>query len=93
MSLKTETLSLLFVEYLPEKEKVEPGIFYYAKEFDVSAHLCPCGCGGVVNLFYHRLDNGWGIDLQTLTITPSIYSYQWPCKSHYFITNGEVKWV
>jgi len=68
------------------------GILYVSEEFKVTAHLCPCGCNNKiitpitpVNWMYTEYNN-------TPTLSPSISNWQLPCKSHYWITKGNIVW-
>lgn len=67
------------------------GIIYRSKEYETAIHLCACGCGSqTVTPF----QNGWQITgpNESPTINPSIGNMRFPCGSHYWIKNGEVKW-
>lgn len=100
--MKTE--KYIFVDVLPESqvhsngdrsafpEKLEPGIVYCCKEYSHSVHLCPCGCGDIVNIPFkeeHEKESFWG--LKGSTFTPSILK-KFGCLSHYQIINGVVVW-
>jgi hypothetical protein len=80
----------LAVEKTPKQ--LEPGIVYHNPDFELAALLCACGCGHRVNLMVpdgHRVTWNQGL----ATVTPSIAVCDGPCKSHYFITNGQVEWL
>ncbi|UWU14074.1 DUF6527 family protein [Rhizobium sullae] len=54
--------------------------------------LCACGCGHRVSLLVpdsHQVTEQVGM----ATVRPSIAVCDAPCKSHYFITAGEVEWL
>jgi len=70
----------------------ETGILYVSEEYGVAGHLCPCGCGS-------KIITPLGATDWTLTeingrasLKPSVGNWQIPCKSHYWITNGEIEW-
>lgn len=71
---------------------LEDGIIYVCFECQVAVHLCACGCGEktVTPLSL----NGWSLIFRdgNLSLNPSIGNFSMPCKSHYFITNNEVRW-
>lgn len=72
---------ILYCQTLPELEK--PWAVFF---------LCPCGCKDEVNI--PVLDPGsWSLRLDGVvpTISPSIARLT-GCKSHFFITDGKVKW-
>jgi len=77
------------------------GILYLKHNEDdtyESFHLCPCGCGEPVYLQYGG--KGWNItlsingrELKSVTISPSVGCFDFPCKSHYFIRENKIIWV
>lgn len=77
------------VEFMPERK--EPGILYVSERFALAIHLCACGrCG---NETVTPLDgDGWTLT-ERATLRPSIGNWQFPCRSHYFITEGRVQWL
>lgn len=79
------------VRFMPKDLK--PGILYISEEFETAAHLCPCGCGskirtplGPVEWSYEETEDG-------PSLKPSIGNWQLPCRTHYWIKNGEVEWA
>jgi len=73
-------------------KQLESDLFYVSDEFKVAAHLCPCGCGNKVNTPLGP-SNWTFIECNNEpTLSPSISNWQLPCKSHYWITKGVVKW-
>jgi len=80
-----------FVETIPEK--IEDNTLYISLEYNVTKHLCPCGCGAEIvaslsTARYHLCYNG-----ETVSLTPSFGNWLHECKSHYFITEDEVVWA
>lgn len=78
------------VERLPKQ--LDAGVVYHSEEFEVAALSCACGCGHRVMLLVpdsHQVFNEHGL----ATIQPSISVCDAPCRSHYFITAGEVQWM
>jgi hypothetical protein len=78
------------VERIPRP--LSEGVVYHSEEFEVGALLCACGCGHRVSLLVpdsHQIvsQGGWA------TVTPSISVCDADCRSHYFITAGEVEWM
>lgn len=87
--MKTSHLIIKETKHIPRE--MEEGIFYYSPEFEIAIHLCACGCKGETVTPLR--------DMWTLTITdgkptlyPSIGNQHWPCKSHYWVTDGQVIW-
>lgn len=56
-------------------------------------HLCFCGCGSKV--VTPLSPTGWSMtfDGRTISVYPSIGSWNLPCQSHYWIRGGEVAWA
>jgi hypothetical protein len=78
------------VERIPQQ--LREGVVYYSEEFELAALLCACGCGHRVTLLVpdsHQVTSQDGL----ATIRPSIGVWDAACRSHYFITAGEVEWL
>jgi hypothetical protein len=86
MILRTE-----FVEHIPEK--VENGVLFISMTHTVAIHRCACGCGEEVITPLHP-KSGWVLtfDGQVVSLRPSIGNWNFPCKSHYFITGSTIQW-
>jgi len=80
-----------FVEFIPEK--LEAGVLYISRRYSTATHLCCCGCGLEVvtplNPAKWRLDERGG----TVSLKPSVGNWSFPCKSHYWIENNQVRWA
>lgn len=79
------------VRYIPAQ--LEPGVLYVSREFEIAVHLCACGCGtkirtplGATEWSVKKTKNGPILD-------PSVGNWQEPCRSHYWIHRGKVKWA
>ncbi len=79
-----------FVEFIPDN--LEPATVYISLKYKTMVHLCPCGCGNKV--VTPLSPTGWNVrfDGRTISIYPSIGSWNLPCESHYWITHGQVEW-
>jgi len=88
---KLTRLGLQRVHYMPEQ--LEPGILYVSDEFDVAIHLCACGCGNKV--VTPLGPTGWTFTdaPRGPSLSPSIGNYQIPCRTHYWINDGDVEWL
>lgn len=82
---------LVNVKYMPKQLK--PGILYASEEFGIAVHLCPCGCGSKVRTPLGPTE--WVLEkgANGPTLYPSIGNWQFPCQSHYWITDGRVVWA
>lgn len=81
----------LYVEYIPEQ--LESGVLYISKRFSTASHLCCCGCGlKVVTPLnpakWRLIDHG-----DSVSLTPSIGNWNYPCRSHYLIVQGTIRWA
>lgn len=80
-----------FAETFPDK--LVPGVLYVSLPYSTCAHLCACGCGEEVvtplspaqwSLTYNGAD---------ITLRPSVGNWSLPCRSHYVIDHGNVRWA
>lgn len=81
-------IRLEITETIPEQ--IEEGILYVSFKYWTTAHKCGCGCGQKVVL---RLSpNHWAITLNgdSVSMYPSVGNWQLPCKSHYWIEEGQI---
>jgi hypothetical protein len=78
------------VHYMPKV--LEPAVLYVAEEFETAAHLCACGCNEKVRTPLGPTEWRFEDTPRGPSLSPSIGSWQSPCKSHYWITQGKVRW-
>jgi len=79
-----------FVTFVPEV--MQPGVAYVSMEYATVIHLCCCGCG---NKAVTPLAPGrWHLmfDGESISLTPSIGNWSFPCQSHYWIRQNQVIW-
>lgn len=81
----------------PDDPALEDGVLYVVDNSPYVQYNCPCGCGGNVMLptAKHKDGyNGWGFIEQDgrVTLSPSVFSTGFPCRSHYFIRNNRIDW-
>lgn len=76
------------VQFMPKE--MQPSILYLSEEYGIAIHLCACGCGSKVRTPLGPAE--WTVEGtdQEPTLYPSIGNWQLPCRSHYWITDGEV---
>ena len=87
-SLKCEWM----LNEMPEVADMEPGVLYVSKAYQVAIHLCACGCGAETVTPLHG--SGWTLTGDARpTLTPSIGNWQFPCRSHYYVTDGRIEWL
>lgn len=85
-----EEIKLIKVEFFPET--FSPGVLYVSEEYKIAGHLCPCGCGSQVITPLGPAEWCFTEDKGKASLEPSIGNWQLPCRSHYWIENGAVKW-
>jgi hypothetical protein len=78
------------VHYMPKE--LQPGILYVSEEFGAAAHLCACGCGAKIRTPLGPTE--WSLEEthDGPSLEPSVGNWQHACQSHYWITNGAVRW-
>ena len=91
MNPKRDHVTHAFVEFLPQP--LEEGVVYISLPYKTMAHLCCCGCGSKV--VTPLSPTGWQLtyDGKSISITPSIGSWNLDCQSHYWISRGQVFWA
>jgi hypothetical protein len=79
-----------FVDFIP-KERQE-GVLYVSIPYATAVHNCFCGCG--LKVVTPISPVGWQLtfDGETVTLFPSVGSWNFPCRSHYFIRRDTVVW-
>jgi Family of unknown function (DUF6527) len=79
------------VQFVPKT--LEIGVLYVADEFDIAIHRCACGCGLKVTTPLGPTE--WQLTEKTglPTLHPSVGNWQLPCRSHYLIIAGKVRWA
>ena len=80
-----------FVEFIP-KERQE-GVLYVSIPYATAVHNCFCGCG--LKVVTPISPVGWQLtfDGETVTLSPSVGSWRFPCRSHYFIRHDAAVWA
>jgi hypothetical protein len=79
-----------FVEFIP-KDRQE-GVLYISIPFATAVHNCFCGCGTKVvtplsPVFWKLIFDG-----ETVSLSPSVGNWDFPCRSHYYVRRNTVVW-
>jgi hypothetical protein len=84
-----ETLQHRFVEFIPEE--LEEGTLYITMEYRTAVHMCVCGCGNEVITPFSPTD--WHLRFygDSVSIYPSIGSWSFRCRSHYWISKNRIE--
>lgn len=77
-----------FVGHAPQP--LEPGVLYISMEFATAMHLCCCGCSREVVTPFSPTDWKLIFDGETVSLTPSVGNWNFPCRSHYIIRRNGV---
>ena len=85
------TLSHRFVECIPDA--LEGGVLYVSIRHGTAVHLCCCGCRREVVTPLTPTDWKLIFDGETVSLFPSIGSWNLPCRSHYWITRNRIEWA
>jgi len=80
-----------FVEYVPAE--LADGILYISITYRTAVHQCACGCRNKVVTPITPADWQLFYDGDTVSLTPSIGNWGFPCRSHYWIDAGRIRWA
>ena len=80
-----------FVDHIPEQ--LDDGVLYVSIRFGTVVHLCACGCGEEVVTPLSPAEWRLTYDGRTVSLAPSIGNWSFPCRSHYWIDEGAVRWA
>lgn len=80
-----------FAEYIPDQ--LAEGVLYVSMQYAVASHKCACGCGREVVTPLSPTDWQLRFDGVAVSLEPSIGNWNFPCRSHYFIRAGYVRWA
>ena len=86
--MKTKKIKHKFVEFIPEYK--EEGIVYISLDYCVAIHKCACGCGCEVVTPLSPTDWQLLFDGETISLSPSIGNWNFPCRSHYWIKYDKI---
>jgi len=89
--LRLATVQHKFVEFIPSQ--LEQGVVYISGEYRTAVHLCADGCGNKVVTPISPVDWQLMFDGETVSLTPSIGNWDFPCRSHYWIKNDLIEWA
>lgn len=84
-------LSCEFVKAIPDK--LDEKTLYVSMDYATAAHKCCCGCGKEVITPFSPTDWKLKFDGVSVSLTPSIGNWSFPCRSHYWIERNRVKWA
>ena len=88
--MKVSNVVPSFVTSFPQE--LEPGVLYVSATFATAAHLCACGCGREVVTPLSPAQWVMAFD-GSVSVRPSIGNWSLPCRSHYVIDHGAIRWA
>jgi hypothetical protein len=80
-----------FVEFIPSELK--EGVLYVSVQYSTAVHKCACGCGNKVVTPISPVDWQLLFDGDSVSLTPSIGNWEFPCRSHYWIKSDKIRWA
>ena len=89
--IRHTSLAHEFVEYIPSE--LADGVLYISIPYRTAVHRCACGCGNKVVTPISPADWQLFYDGDTVSLTPSIGNWGFPCRSHYWINAGRIRWA
>ncbi|GAA3832562.1 DUF6527 family protein [Sphaerisporangium flaviroseum] len=79
-----------FVESFPPE--LEPRVLYVSIPYATCGHLCVCGCGHEIVTPLSPAQWTLTYNGRDVSLSPSIGNWGLPCRSHYWIREGAVRW-
>ena len=79
-----------FVEFVPDD--LDERTLYVSTRYKTVVHLCCCGCGRLVVTPLSPAAWRLTFDGASISLHPSVGSWNLPCKSHYWIDRNRVEW-
>jgi hypothetical protein len=86
--VKITSLEPAFVDAAPEP--LDEGVLYISTKYANVLHLCCCGCGTEVVTPISPARWHITFDGETVSLWPSIGSWNQPCQSHYIIRHNRI---
>lgn len=89
--IRVATVAHRFVDVVPDT--LDQGVVYVCIPYTTAVHLCLCGCGEEV--ITPIKPTGWklGFNGVAVSLSPSIGNWSIACRSHYWITDGRIRWA
>lgn len=88
--MKIRSFEYEFIDEFPAT--LAEGTVYISTPYASALHLCACGCG--IKVVTPLSPDDWSIIFNgvSISLTPSIGNWSFPCQSHYWIRHGDVIW-
>lgn len=82
----------IFLDFIPEQ--LDEGTLYVSRRYKTASHLCCCGCG--LEVVTPLNPAKWSLAEHpdgSVSLSPSIGNWSFPCKSHYFVRKNTIDWA
>ena len=89
--MKLSAIEPEFVKFIPAD--LADGKLYVSMLYAITMHLCACGCGNKVVLPLSQAEWQLYFDGESVSLTPSIGNWEYPCRSHYWIKTNKIRWA
>jgi hypothetical protein len=87
---KIDHLEPVFIELMPKT--FDPGFIYISIKYKTTVHLCASGCGNKVVLPLSPAEWKLTYDGESVSLSPSVGNWEFPCRAHYWVRVGRVEW-
>ena len=89
--MRRNEIAFEFVEFIPRE--LEEGKLYVSTSYATAVHRCCCGCGSKITTPLAPSEWKLTFDGETVSLTPSIGNWSFPCQSHYWIRRNSIDWA
>lgn len=89
--MRVQRIRAEFVDSAPRQ--LDDGVLYISERFHTALHKCCCGCGQEVVTPLNPAKWSYAKHGKTITLSPSVGNWSFPCQSHYLIIKNEVVWA
>lgn len=88
--MKIDMFTYKFIDEIPPV--LVDGTVYVSTPYATALHLCACGCG--IKVVTPLSPRDWYVVFNgsSVSLSPSIGNWSFPCRSHYWIRKGRVEW-
>lgn len=83
-----KSITPIFIEQFPNH--LDEGILYISIKFNTAVHLCACGCKSETITKIAPKEWCFKYDGKDISLFPSIGNWDYACRSHYWIRNGQI---
>ena len=73
--------------------ELDEGVFYISIPYALAVHKCACGCGNKVVTPFSPAEWQLIFNGDTVSLSPSIGNWEFPCQSHYWIKEDTIRWA